>query len=70
MACSLLLHERSTTSPFTNGLPIIVRPRFFNFVNFDSEDYDSASRQESGSCDFSELRAGRVGQMVMIPEYF
>ena len=51
------------------SLLMIVRPRFFNFptgdpdnVNENNDDIDISG--EDGGCSFSELRAGRVGQMV------
>ena len=75
MACSILLHEilsrnlsdsRIQKAP---TLPVIVRPRFSNFPSCDSHEVDGNNDDldisgEDGGCSFSELRAGRVGQMV------
>jgi hypothetical protein len=75
MACSILLHEilsrnlsdsRIQKAP---TLPVIVRPRFSNFPSCDPHEVDGNNDDldisgEDGGCSFSELRAGRVGQMV------
>jgi hypothetical protein len=66
LACSLLISERMRSNdPSTCSMvPYIIRPRFLHLNNSLELSAGNNYMDDDAVCDFAELKAGKVGQMV------